>query len=147
LRIKSRRDTRKLGSAIARVLAPGDLVSLAGGVGAGKTFLARAVLRAAGATGRIVSPTFVLAQEYETPRGTFIHVDLYRLRGLASLHDEVSRLGFRERRGEGAILLVEWAEEAAGVLGAAAELSVVLSIAGPRERSVTLSGIRRSDIV
>jgi tRNA A37 threonylcarbamoyladenosine biosynthesis protein TsaE len=72
---------------------------------------------------------------------------LYRLRGLKALHDEVSRLGFRERRGEGAILLVEWAEDAAAVLGAEAELSVVLSIAGPRERSVTLSGIRHSDIV
>ncbi|MBV9947901.1 MAG: tRNA (adenosine(37)-N6)-threonylcarbamoyltransferase complex ATPase subunit type 1 TsaE, partial [Myxococcales bacterium] len=89
-----RRDTRLLGASIARVLRPGDLVLLEGDLGAGKTFLVRAVARALGVREVVTSPTFTLVQEYTSARGTLVHADLYRLRGGAvPLDVEVARLG------------------------------------------------------
>jgi len=146
--LRTRRDTRKLGRAIAGALRPGDLVILSGGLGAGKTFLVRAVVRAAGATSRVTSPTFTLVQEHWTERGTIVHADLYRLRGdNRALVSEVARLGLRERRGEGAIVLVEWGEDALAALGDEPALVVSLAIAGPKGRVVALSGPRVDDIV
>ncbi len=146
--MRTRRDTRKLGAAIAGALRGGDLVILTGGLGAGKTFLVRAVVRAAGATSRVTSPTFTLVQEHQTERGTIVHADLYRLLGnIGSLASEVARLGLRERRGEGAILLVEWGEDALAALGDEPALVVSLAIAGPSDRVVALSGPRVGDIV
>ena len=114
LRLASRRDTTRLGVRIAAALAPGDLVLFAGDLGAGKTFLARAVARALGVPTEvaIASPTFTLVQEYETPRGVLLHADLYRLRDgdQEKTELEIRRLGLAERRAEGAMLVVEWGE-------------------------------------
>jgi tRNA threonylcarbamoyladenosine biosynthesis protein TsaE len=124
-------------------------VILEGDLGAGKTFLARAVARAMGVSGTVPSPTFALVQEYDTARGVLLHVDLYRLRG-AGLAGEVARLGLRERRGEGAIVLVEWGEDATAALGGEPALAVRLAIAradGDDARSAALSGTRVGDIV
>lgn len=120
--LATRRETTRLGAQIAAALEPGHLVLLSGDLGAGKTFLARAVARALGVpTGTaIASPTFTLVQEYETPRGTLLHVDLYRLRDDADPAKtlvEVRRLGLAERRHDGAILLVEWGEDLERELG------------------------------
>lgn len=138
--LATRRDTRKLGERIAAALEPGDLVLLSGDLGAGKTFLARAVARALGvpADVAIASPTFTLVQEYETRRGTLLHADLYRLRedeDLDGSKREVRRLGLAERRDEGAILLVEWGEGLEEELGRTASLSVRLSIEGDAHRA------------
>src|SRR5579859_1919681 len=117
--LENRRDTTRLGSAIARQLRPGDLVVLSGDLGAGKTFLARAIARAlgVGARDRVTSPTFTLIHEHETSKGTLLHVDLYRLLDSpVSLATEVARLGLRERRRDGAILVVEWGERAVSEL-------------------------------
>jgi tRNA threonylcarbamoyladenosine biosynthesis protein TsaE len=143
--LRTRRDTRRLGAAIAGVLVPGDLAMLSGDLGAGKTFLARAIARALGAVGAITSPTFALVHEYATARGPLLHADLYRLRG-ERLVDEVARLGLRDRRTEGAILLVEWGEDAAASLGEAA-LAVSLVVEGDGSRRAALSGPRSGDIV
>lgn len=140
--LHTRRDTRQLGAAIARSLEAGDLVVLSGDLGAGKTFLVRAIARALGVEGRVTSPTFTLVHEYATARGALLHVDLYRLRGTARLDAEVARLGLRERRGEGAILLVEWGEDATAALGGDPALTVSLVMTGERERVATLSGPR-----
>ena len=78
--LRTRRDSRKLASAMARVLQPGDLVLLSGGLGAGKTFVTRAMARALGVTARVTSPTFTLVHEHATARGALVHADLYRLR-------------------------------------------------------------------
>jgi tRNA threonylcarbamoyladenosine biosynthesis protein TsaE len=144
--LATRRDTLRLGGAIARVLEGGDLVVLSGDLGAGKTFLVRAVARALGVEGSVPSPTFALVHEYATSRAPLLHADFYRLRG-AGLGAEVARLGLRERRGEGAILLVEWGEDAAEVLGGDAALVVSLAIAGERVRVASLSGPRVGGIV
>ena len=144
--LATRRDTRRLGARIAEVLEPGDLVLLDGDLGAGKTFLSRAIARGLGVpTGvAIASPTFTLVQEYE-PRGrTLLHADLYRLRDAGSparTAEEVRRLGLAERRAEGAILLVEWAEGLAHELGGDVALQVVLRAEG-EGRVATLVGPR-----
>ncbi len=121
LRLGSRRDTTRLGVRLAAALAPGDLVLLAGDLGAGKTFLARSLARSLGVPVdvAIASPTFTLVQEYETPRGLLLHADLYRLRDddRAKTELEIRRLGLAERRAEGAMVVVEWGEGYEKALG------------------------------
>jgi tRNA threonylcarbamoyl adenosine modification protein YjeE len=82
-------------------------VALWGDLGAGKTSLAREILRALGVTEDVPSPTFTLVQTYETPRLTVAHYDLYRLKRAR----ELDELGFREALEDGAAL-VEWPERA-----------------------------------
>lgn len=139
--LPTRRDTTRLAASIADALAPGDLVLLHGDLGAGKTFLVRALLRRLGERGRVTSPTFTLVQEYGTRRGTVVHADLYRLRdSAAGLAAEVERLGLRERRGEGAIVLVEWPGGAEEALGGDPALEVRLAIGEGGARTATLRG-------
>ncbi len=141
--LRSRRDTTRLGQAVARVLQPGDLVLLSGDLGAGKTFLAGAIIHALGVDGgeAVTSPTFSLVHEYPTSRGVVLHVDLYRLRdGSVPLAREVARLGLRERRAEGAILLVEWGEGALDALGGSAALVATLTASGASARRAELHG-------
>jgi tRNA threonylcarbamoyladenosine biosynthesis protein TsaE len=115
--------TAALGATIAARLVPGDIVSLEGDLGAGKTALARAVIRAlAGdAALEVPSPTFAIIQPYETPRGPVLHADLYRLADAL----EADELGLLDD--PAAIVLVEWASRAPQVL-AAVTLTVRLAI-------------------
>ena len=148
--LRSRRDTVRLGKAIGRALEPRDLVILSGGLGAGKTFLARSIVRALGVTERVRvgSPTFSLVHEYESPFGLLLHVDLYRLRdGAVPLADEVARLGLREQRADGAVLLVEWGDDAEEALGGAVALGVHIEPgSSPNERDVRLDGFRAAAV-
>lgn len=144
--LPTRLATRALAGRVARRLVPGDLVLLDGELGAGKTFFARALLRALGVPGAraVTSPTFILVNEYEATRGPVLHADLYRLRESAGaagegLAREAAALGLRERRGEGAVVLVEWSGGAEEVLGPA-RLRVALAITGPHARRATLTG-------
>jgi tRNA threonylcarbamoyladenosine biosynthesis protein TsaE len=82
-------------------------------------------------------------REIATPRGVLLHADLYRLHGEA-LGEETRRLGLRERRSEGCILVVEWGMDALDALGGAPALVVALSPAGGNHRTATLSGPRAS---
>jgi tRNA threonylcarbamoyladenosine biosynthesis protein TsaE len=141
LELRTRRDTTRLACSIAEALEPGDLVLLHGDLGAGKTFLTRAILRHLGVDARVTSPTFTLVQEYSTARALVLHADLYRLRdSSAGLARETERLGLRERRAEGAIAIVEWGEGADEALGGDAVLEVTLRIAGGNERAATIRG-------
>src|ERR1700744_168696 len=89
----------------------GDAVALEGDLGAGKTTLARAILRALGVTEDVPSPTFTLVQVYETPRLTVRHYDLYRIENAS----EMNELGLDDALEEGAAL-IEWPERAEGRL-------------------------------
>jgi tRNA threonylcarbamoyladenosine biosynthesis protein TsaE len=143
--LETRRDTQRLGASVARVLEAGDLVLLSGDLGAGKTFLARAIARGLGVRGRVTSPTFTLVQEYECARATLVHADLYRLLD-QDLALEVARLGLRERRAEGAIVIVEWGDDAVEALGGEPELAVKLTLRSARERDAALTGARAASI-
>lgn len=97
-------DTERLGAALAPLLRRGDALLLSGPLGAGKSTLARALVRALTRPDEEVpSPTFTLVQTYEGPDFPIAHFDLYRL----TAPDEVDELGFDEALDEGAAL-VEW---------------------------------------
>lgn len=140
----------RLGKAIAARLEPGDLVLLSGDLGAGKTFLARSIARALGVPRErtIVSPTFTLVQEYDCPKGgLLVHADLYRLRGSTSgLPSEVARLGIREKRGEGAIVIVEWGEGIESLLGVEAAFDVRLRVLTDGARTAEISGTKQVEL-
>jgi tRNA threonylcarbamoyladenosine biosynthesis protein TsaE len=113
--------TRRLAAALARICHPGDVVVLAGGLGAGKTTFAQGFARGLGVADPVTSPTFTLVREHPvadggaTHRGVrrLLHADLYRLDSLA----EVVDLGLLEQVEEGAVALVEWGDVAVPVLG------------------------------
>jgi tRNA threonylcarbamoyl adenosine modification protein YjeE len=105
--------TRRLMVDIAAVLIPGDLITLSGDLGAGKTTFARALIRhlAGDETVEVPSPTFTLMQVYDLPRFPLVHADLYRLTGPS----ELTELGFEDVT-DGAVTLLEWPDRAAGFL-------------------------------
>lgn len=115
--------TIAFGQELALLLAPGDIVSLEGELGAGKSALARATIRALAGDPEldVPSPTFALVQPYDTPRGPVLHADLYRLGDAA----EADELGLLDNAS--AVVLVEWAERAAHVADAAT-IVIALSI-------------------
>jgi hypothetical protein len=138
IRLPDEAATRDFGRFVADELKGGDLVTLSGGLGAGKTTLARTIVRAlAGDPGlEVPSPTFTLLQTYETPRGPVAHADFYRIGGAG----EVTELGFEEIA-EGAVTLVEWPERALDALSAS-RLDIALDLdlrAGPQARVALLT--------
>ncbi|MBK6810126.1 MAG: tRNA (adenosine(37)-N6)-threonylcarbamoyltransferase complex ATPase subunit type 1 TsaE [Sandaracinaceae bacterium] len=126
--------TRALARRLAHGLAPGDLLILEGPLGAGKTLLAGALVHALGVPedDPVASPTFALVHEYEG-RLPVLHADLYRL----GSPEEVSELGFEERREQGAVAIVEWGVRFEEELRPDAVLT--LAITGELSRSATLS--------
>ena len=123
--------TERVGRGLAATLRPGDVVTLSGPLGAGKTALARAILRGAGHGGEVPSPTFAIVQPYDDLPLPIWHCDLYRLEAAP----ELDELGLDEVLAEGA-LLVEWPERA----GAAAwpqALRLFLQFADGGARSLT----------
>ena len=137
LALRNLDDTAALGAAIAAGLQVGDLVALAGDLGAGKTTLARGILTALGLTGPMPSPTFTLVQTYEAPRLIVHHYDLYRLEDPR----EIAELGLDEALEDGAVL-VEWPERAGGLLPDDA-LSVSLTMPDAQNRFAELTGPAR----
>jgi len=105
--------TLRFAADVAAALEPGDLVTLSGDLGAGKTTFARALIRilAGDEAIEVPSPTFTLIQSYDLPRFPLVHADLYRLSGAA----ELAELGFDDLP-DGAVVLMEWPDRAAGLL-------------------------------
>ena len=104
LQIKSAEEMEQLGSKLAGLLKPGDLVLLAGPLGAGKTTLTRGIGKGLKAEGTVQSPTFVLARTHRIPNGKLVHVDAYRLSSAVELDD--LDIDF-----ENSIVIVEWARD------------------------------------
>jgi tRNA threonylcarbamoyl adenosine modification protein YjeE len=105
--------TQRLAIDIANVLQPGDMVTLSGDLGAGKTTFARTLIRylAGNPALEVPSPTFTLMQAYELPQFSLVHADLFRLSGAA----ELAELGLDDQP-EGTVVLLEWPDRAAGLL-------------------------------
>lgn len=102
--------TQRLGAAVAAALQPGEAICLSGPLGAGKSTLARALIRALTTPGEEVpSPTFTLVQFYEGARLNVAHFDLYRL----TSPDEAYEIGLDEALEDGAVV-IEWPERLDG---------------------------------
>ncbi len=128
-----------LAAEIANMLEPGDLVTLSGDLGAGKTAFTRAAIRylAGNETIAVPSPTFTLMQTYELPRFPVVHADLYRLTGAADL----AELGFDDLP-EGAVVFLEWPDRA-GSLIPADRIDIAFTTipkAGPQARNMRITG-------
>ncbi len=108
---RSAEETRIVGAALAPTLLPGDVVSLTGDLGAGKTVFVQGLAAAMGAESRVTSPTFTIVHEYHG-RYRILHIDVYRLNSF----QEVLDLGFEELLDPEAIMLVEWGEAVAPLL-------------------------------
>ena len=105
-------ETLELAGTVGELLRAGDVVSLVGDLGAGKTVFARGVARALGVTEPVVSPSFTIVREYDG-RIPLVHVDVYRI-------DTVCRSsttwGSRSSCGDDAVTLVEWGDMIDGLL-------------------------------
>jgi tRNA threonylcarbamoyladenosine biosynthesis protein TsaE len=96
----------RLGAALAKIVRAGDVVTLSGPLGVGKTALARGLIAALGHRGEVPSPSFALVQPYEALEPAIWHVDLYRIED----RTELDELGLDAAAA--AVLLVEWPERA-----------------------------------
>jgi tRNA threonylcarbamoyladenosine biosynthesis protein TsaE len=108
---RSTDETLALAGTVAGLLRAGDVVSLVGDLGAGKTVFARGVARALGVTEPVVSPSFTIVREYDG-RMPLVHVDVYRIESVQELYD----LGFEELVRDDAVTLVEWGDMIDGLL-------------------------------
>jgi tRNA threonylcarbamoyladenosine biosynthesis protein TsaE len=131
-------ETRALGAALATAARPGDLISLVGDLGAGKTQFAKGFGAGLGITDTIVSPSFVLMAEYRG-RLPLFHVDLYRLADAA----EALAGGLIDDRQIEGVTLVEWAERLADAMPAE-RLDVVIDGAGDDPRRISIRAAHRS---
>ncbi len=118
------------GERLAKLVRPGDVVTLAGDLGAGKTTLVRGLLHALGHQGEVPSPSFAIVQPYEDVDPPLWHADLYRLEDSA----ELAELGL-DSLGDG-VLIVEW-PELAGESAWPEALRLSLEILGPKRRRLT----------
>lgn len=104
-------ETRIVGASLSPTLLPGDVLSLAGDLGAGKTAFVQGVAAGLGVEGRVTSPSFTIVHEYDG-RYPIVHLDVYRLDSF----QEVIDLGFEEFLDPDSIVLVEWGEAIAPML-------------------------------
>jgi tRNA threonylcarbamoyladenosine biosynthesis protein TsaE len=125
------------GAAIAARLRPGDVVALSGGLGAGKTTLARAVIAALGYGGEIPSPSFAIVELYEPPavRLPLVHADFYRLKHPS----EAEEIGLDDYR-QGAALIAEWPDHAGGFALEPGCLSILLEDVGEGRIAIVEGG-------
>jgi len=137
-------ETGAFGHRLAKLLLPGDVISLIGNLGAGKTHLVQAIAEGLDVTQDFVhSPTFVLIQEY-SGRLPVCHIDAYRLRDW----DEFLELGADELLGAENVCLIEWADKVEEVLPRD-RLTIRIDATGENSRQLTLSssGKRSNDLL
>jgi len=132
LHLATEDDTLALGRNLASLVTPGMVIHLRGDLGAGKTTLARGLLRGLGYEGRVKSPTFTLLEPYKFSRLNLYHFDFYRFLDPEELDDA----GFREYFNPQSACLIEWPEKAPDL--PPADLDITLEPA-PEGRAVTLT--------
>lgn len=127
----------RFGAAIAKRLVPGDVVALSGGLGAGKTTLARAVIAALGHDGEVPSPSFSIVELYEPPdvRLPLVHADFYRLAAAR----EAEEIGLDDYR-RNAAMIAEWPEHAGGFSDEPGCLSIGLEVADEGREAIVEGG-------
>ncbi len=136
--------TERLGARLAVVLKPGCVIYLHGELGAGKTTLARGLIRGLGHGGTVKSPTYTLVEPYQIGQWRLFHWDLYRLAD----PEELEFLGLRDQLDGEAVLLIEWPERGRGELPVA-DLEITLDYAdeGRTSRLEALSPVGQALLV
>jgi tRNA threonylcarbamoyladenosine biosynthesis protein TsaE len=124
------------GARIAAKMRPGDVVALNGGLGAGKTTLARAIIAALGHRGEVPSPTFTIIETYDALDLPVVHADFYRIESPA----EMDELGLDDYR-EHAALVAEWPGNAGGFADEPGCLSITLETAGNGREAIVEPGV------
>ena len=129
IRLADAAATEAFGARLAESVTPGDVIALFGDLGAGKTTLARGLLRGLGHDGEVASPTFPIVLAYAPPdtRLPLVHVDLYRIEDPAELEE----IGLDDARG-GAVLLIEWPERLPALWPETLRLTLGVDPAGGR---------------
>jgi tRNA threonylcarbamoyladenosine biosynthesis protein TsaE len=132
----SEEDTARLGHTLAIALPADSVIALNGTLGAGKTRLVQAVAEALGIDRHeVVSPTFVLLQEYHGSRSIY-HVDAYRIRD----DDEFMQLGMEEYFSAGGLVFIEWAERVSRCLPPEI-VEITIEVTGETTRRFTIAGV------
>jgi tRNA threonylcarbamoyladenosine biosynthesis protein TsaE len=135
LHLRDAEATEALGAALAAHRPARAVLHLHGDLGAGKSTLARALLRALGVVGTIRSPTYTLVERYPVPGGEAAHLDLYRLADAG----ELDFLGLDELQAAAGLWLVEWPERGAGQLPPA-DLTLHLGVDGGGRSALAVPG-------
>lgn len=136
-------DTVELGRRLGALLEPGLVFYLEGGLGAGKTTLARGILAALGHTGAVKSPTYTLVEPYEALRPPVYHFDLYRLGD----PEELEFLGVRDYFDGRGVCLVEWPDRGTGILPPPDLRVALLARGDSRRAALSVSGDRGSALL
>lgn len=124
--------TGKIGAAIGLRIHEGMCVALVGSLGTGKSVLVRGICRGLGVEEQVLSPTFILFEEYQG-RLPVVHLDLYRLE-----HErEVEELGVFDRLGDGSVILVEWGDRSSRILDVS-DVLIRLEMAGDTSRRIMI---------
>jgi tRNA threonylcarbamoyladenosine biosynthesis protein TsaE len=130
----SAEETEALGGRLALALASGDVVTVSGELGSGKTTFVRGACRALGVRGPVTSPTFTIGHRYRADQVEVSHLDLYRFAGVSN-----AEWGDLEPYFADAIAFVEWPEAAGGLLGSV-RAAVRLGHVDPTHRAIQVEG-------
>jgi tRNA threonylcarbamoyladenosine biosynthesis protein TsaE len=135
IRTASAEETAALGERIAGRLAPGSILALRGGLGAGKTCLVKGIARGLGVKETVTSPTYTIISEYSGFLPLY-HIDAYRLEG----DDDFESAGARELIYDGGVSVIEWSERLSSSLPRDC-IVVEIEINGPEGRVFHISGL------
>lgn len=133
---KSAEETKEIGKKIANAVKSGDIISLTGSLGAGKTVLTKGIAEELGITEAIVSPTFTLVQEYDEGRLYLSHLDLYRLSG----EDEFESMGGEDFLYQDGLTIIEWSEKIASLLPKKT-IYITITINEDLSRNIEIKGL------
>lgn len=127
-------DTWALAESLAPHLRPGDVVLLDGSLGSGKTAFVQALMRKLGYPEAVTSPTFTIANSYESPSLTVLHIDTYRLESAGEFRD----LGLTDYLDD-CCFVVEWGERVAAEFDEPLRVNITFGPAGETQRRFILS--------